>query len=78
MSEHKVVLITGVSSGIGRAAALAFKASGYQVFGTVSLWQGQLWPLHWAHGKCAIPQEVKPHCLPDYAALRQQVWSVKD
>lgn len=35
MSEHKVVLITGVSSGIGRAAALAFKARGCQVFGTV-------------------------------------------
>lgn len=38
------------------------------------LWQGQLWPLHWTHGKCAIPQEVKPRYLPDYAALRQQVW----
>ena len=35
MSEHKVVLITGVSSGIGRAAAAAFKARGCQVFGTV-------------------------------------------
>lgn len=35
MSEHKVVLITGVSSGIGRAAALTFKARGCQVFGTV-------------------------------------------
>lgn len=35
MSEHKVVLITGVSSGIGRAAALTFRARGYQVFGTV-------------------------------------------
>ncbi|MGG7447385.1 SDR family NAD(P)-dependent oxidoreductase [Kosakonia oryzendophytica] len=35
MSEHKVVLITGVSSGIGRAAAMAFKARGCQVFGTV-------------------------------------------
>lgn len=35
MSEHKVVLITGVSSGIGRAAALAFKARGFQVMGTV-------------------------------------------
>ncbi|MBS1204751.1 MAG: 3-oxoacyl-[acyl-carrier protein] reductase [Proteobacteria bacterium] len=35
MSEHKVVLITGVSSGIGRAAALAFKARGCEVFGTV-------------------------------------------
>lgn len=35
MSEHKVVLITGVSSGIGRAATLAFRAKGCQVFGTV-------------------------------------------
>ncbi|MDU3570329.1 MAG: hypothetical protein E7F77_05805 [Serratia marcescens] len=35
MSEHKAVLITGVSSGIGGAAALAFKAGGCQVFGTV-------------------------------------------
>ncbi|MGQ1887587.1 hypothetical protein [Serratia marcescens] len=35
MSEHKAVLITGVSSGIGGAAALAFKARGCQVFGTV-------------------------------------------
>lgn len=35
MSEHKVILITGVSSGIGRAAALAFKARECQVFGTV-------------------------------------------
>ncbi|ENZ7914529.1 oxidoreductase [Klebsiella aerogenes] len=35
MSEHKVVLITGVSSGIGRAAALTFRARGCQVFGTV-------------------------------------------
>lgn len=35
MLEHKVVLITGVSSGIGRAAALAFKARGCEVFGTV-------------------------------------------
>lgn len=30
MSEHKVVLITGVSSGIGRAAALAFEAIWYR------------------------------------------------
>lgn len=35
MSEHKAVLITGVSSGVGGAAALAFKARGCQVFGTV-------------------------------------------
>lgn len=35
MSERKVVLITGVSLGIDRSAALAFKASGCQVSGTV-------------------------------------------
>jgi len=35
MSEHNVVLITGVSSGMGRAAALACKARGCQVLGTV-------------------------------------------
>ncbi|MGP3217860.1 hypothetical protein ACTVPT_09205 [Serratia bockelmannii] len=29
MSEYKAVLIAGVSSGIGRAAALAFKARGW-------------------------------------------------
>lgn len=35
MSEHKVVLITGVSSGIGREAALVFEVRGCHVFGTV-------------------------------------------
>lgn len=32
--ERKVVLITGASSGIGRAAAARFVAAGYRVFGT--------------------------------------------
>jgi NAD(P)-dependent dehydrogenase (short-subunit alcohol dehydrogenase family) len=36
MSEHKVVLLTGVSSGIGLTTAQAFNARGCQVFGTVS------------------------------------------
>lgn len=36
MSHNKaVVVITGVSSGIGRATAYAFSTRGYQVFGTV-------------------------------------------
>lgn len=35
MSNSQVVLITGVSSGIGRAAALQFVEQGCQVFGTV-------------------------------------------
>lgn len=35
MSNSKVVLVTGVSSGIGRAAAEKFAARGCQVFGTV-------------------------------------------
>jgi NAD(P)-dependent dehydrogenase (short-subunit alcohol dehydrogenase family) len=35
MSNSKVVLITGVSSGIGRASAIQFVQQGCQVFGTV-------------------------------------------
>ncbi len=35
MSNSKVVVITGVSSGIGRAAALKFAEQGCRVFGTV-------------------------------------------
>jgi NAD(P)-dependent dehydrogenase (short-subunit alcohol dehydrogenase family) len=35
MSNSKVVVITGVSSGIGRAAAMKFAAQGCRVFGTV-------------------------------------------
>ncbi len=35
MSNSKVVLITGVSSGIGRAAAMKFAKQGCRVFGTV-------------------------------------------
>lgn len=35
MSKSTVVLITGVSSGIGRATAEKFAKQGYQVFGTV-------------------------------------------
>jgi len=35
MSNSKVVLITGVSSGIGRAAATKFAEQGCRVFGTV-------------------------------------------
>ena len=42
MSDSKVVVITGVSSGIGRAAALKFVERGCRVFGTVrSLAQAQ-------------------------------------
>lgn len=35
MSEPKVVVVTGVSSGIGRVTAKKFAERGYQVFGTV-------------------------------------------
>lgn len=35
MSESKVIVVTGVSSGIGRAAAEKFAERGHQVFGTV-------------------------------------------
>jgi NAD(P)-dependent dehydrogenase (short-subunit alcohol dehydrogenase family) len=35
MSKSKVVVITGVSSGIGRVTALLFAKQGFQVFGTV-------------------------------------------
>ncbi|WP_342616289.1 oxidoreductase [Rhodoferax sp. GW822-FHT02A01] len=35
MSNSKVVVVTGVSSGIGRAAALQFSEQGCRVFGTV-------------------------------------------
>lgn len=35
MSKSKVVVVTGVSSGIGRAAAIQFAQQGCQVFGTV-------------------------------------------
>ena len=35
MSNSKVIVITGVSSGIGRAAAVKFSEQGCQVFGTV-------------------------------------------
>jgi NAD(P)-dependent dehydrogenase (short-subunit alcohol dehydrogenase family) len=32
--EHKVAIITGASSGIGRASAKALKAAGFEVYGT--------------------------------------------
>jgi NAD(P)-dependent dehydrogenase (short-subunit alcohol dehydrogenase family) len=35
MSNSKVVVVTGVSSGIGRATAIKFAEKGYRVFGTV-------------------------------------------
>ncbi len=35
MSNSKVVVITGVSSGIGRGTAAKFAQQGYRVFGTV-------------------------------------------
>lgn len=35
MFKSKVVLITGVSSGIGRATAIKFATQGCRVFGTV-------------------------------------------
>jgi NAD(P)-dependent dehydrogenase (short-subunit alcohol dehydrogenase family) len=35
MSESKVVVVTGVSSGIGRVTALMFAQQGFRVFGTV-------------------------------------------
>jgi NAD(P)-dependent dehydrogenase (short-subunit alcohol dehydrogenase family) len=34
-SVHPVVLVTGVSSGIGRAAAALLATSGYRVYGSV-------------------------------------------
>jgi NAD(P)-dependent dehydrogenase (short-subunit alcohol dehydrogenase family) len=35
MSDSKIVVITGVSSGIGRASAMKFAERGCRVFGTV-------------------------------------------
>lgn len=35
MSHSEVVIVTGVSSGIGRAAAIRLAALGCRVFGTV-------------------------------------------
>jgi NAD(P)-dependent dehydrogenase (short-subunit alcohol dehydrogenase family) len=35
MSNSKVVVVTGVSSGIGRATAMNFSKQGCRVFGTV-------------------------------------------
>jgi NAD(P)-dependent dehydrogenase (short-subunit alcohol dehydrogenase family) len=40
MSSRKSVLITGVSTGIGQAAAAAFIGRGYRVFGTVRTAEG--------------------------------------
>jgi NADP-dependent 3-hydroxy acid dehydrogenase YdfG len=34
MSNHKVVLITGASSGVGQATARLISQKGYKVFGT--------------------------------------------
>ena len=34
MSEHRVVLITGASSGVGQSTARLLSRSGYKVFGT--------------------------------------------
>ncbi len=34
MSDQKVILITGASSGVGRATALLLSQKGYKVFGT--------------------------------------------
>ncbi|HEX2714360.1 MAG TPA: SDR family NAD(P)-dependent oxidoreductase, partial [Candidatus Acidoferrales bacterium] len=35
MTRHKVVLVTGISSGIGRATAMLLSGRGFRVFGTM-------------------------------------------
>ena len=42
MSEKKVALVTGVSSGIGLSAALGLVKAGYRVFGTVRSSKGEV------------------------------------
>ncbi|MFX5595123.1 SDR family NAD(P)-dependent oxidoreductase, partial [Acinetobacter baumannii] len=40
MSPNKVVIVTGVSSGIGRATAQLFATRGHVVYGTVRKLEG--------------------------------------
>lgn len=37
MKQQKIVLVTGVSSGIGRETARVFAMQGHKVYGTVRL-----------------------------------------
>lgn len=69
MSKKQVVLITGVSSGIGRATAEQFVARGCEVFGTVRRLAVAI-PLH---GVTLIEMDIR-----DEASIRRGVQAVTE